>query len=376
MSLFGNLFKPKAQSDEEANRSVEILERLKQRRGQETGKWLAIMQEASKAPPVLGPPPRLEDVDVREVLDEAPYSPPIQSQYFTLSPQQMVVAPKAAGVAPVEAPAPQHNETADWVNRLFAEFSRQAADYNASATGTHVVLTVHSPEFRYEPVNYEQGYQAQQTISIFKGHIGSLHWAMLVQGYEDKIDIYVISADEVLNFKLNDVRESQTAPFMTIASTIENEHRVWNVGGTPIDAQTVPLLAKELLGDLVRIATGTMSEAELFADHSTALKLGETVAHGYASQQPPPPTADANTYTLRDQVATLTTWSACSALLNALHQDLSWLTSTAGAIDPEKDQETAKYLHDLSTAMRTLSGQVDALLSENHPAQGSKYNAS
>ncbi len=39
---------------------------------------------------------------------------------------------------------------------------------------------------------------------------------MLVQGYEEKIDVYVIAADEILNFTLNDIRKSGETAYMTV----------------------------------------------------------------------------------------------------------------------------------------------------------------
>src|SRR5262249_49143966 len=131
-------------------------------------------------------------------------------------------------------------------------------------------------------------YDPHKKLSIFKGHIATLHWGMLVQGYEEKIDVYMISADEILNFTLNDIRKSNTPSFMTIASSLSDSHRIWNVGGVTVGPETVPLLAKELLGDLIRIATGTMTESELFADHSKSLKLGDTVAQGFPAPAPTP----------------------------------------------------------------------------------------
>ncbi len=62
------------------------MERLKARRGQETGKWLALMEDASReAPAPTGPAPTIEDIDQREVLDEAPYVPPLAAQFAPMS---------------------------------------------------------------------------------------------------------------------------------------------------------------------------------------------------------------------------------------------------------------------------------------------------
>ncbi|HEY9680043.1 MAG TPA: hypothetical protein V6C89_21575 [Drouetiella sp.] len=92
MSFFDKLFKAKSQPeekvDEEKKRSDELMERLKMRRGQETGKWLLMMENAGKEPPPTGPAPTIEDVDERQVLDEKPYTPPIEAQFMSLAPEQ------------------------------------------------------------------------------------------------------------------------------------------------------------------------------------------------------------------------------------------------------------------------------------------------
>ncbi len=274
MGFLDNLFKPKAQPEEDANRSTLMMQRLKARRGQETGKWLALMEDASRLPPEpSGPESTIEELDQRDVLDEAPYVPPMEAQIANMA---------IAGSKVPLATAEEENPTVAGVKKLFAEFQRQADEYNASAETT-LMLTVNHPKFTFETPTFES---PDATIKVFKGHVVAQHWAMLVQGYEEKIDVYVIAADEILNFTLNDIRKSGVSPYMTVESSMVGDRRVWNIAGTPISLETIPFLSKELLGDLIRVATGTMDESELFSDLKTKLKLGETVAHGYSS--PPP----------------------------------------------------------------------------------------
>ncbi|MBS1955220.1 MAG: hypothetical protein JST89_13620 [Cyanobacteria bacterium SZAS-4] len=275
MGWLDNLFKPKAQPEEDANRSTLMMERLKARRGQETGKWLALMEDASReAPAPTGPAPTIEDIDKRDVLDEAPYVPPLAAQFAPMSDN--------ISVAPSPTAEEEGNRTVAGVQMLFAEFQRQADEYNASAD-TQMMLTVNHPTFTFEAPNYEESSNPSARISIFKGYVVAQHWAMLVQGYEEKIDVYVIAADEILNFTLNDIRNSGVSPYMTVESAMVDDRRVWNIAGTPISLDTIPLLSKELLGDLIRVSTGTMDESELFTDLKTKLKLGETVGKGYSS---------------------------------------------------------------------------------------------
>jgi len=384
--MLSNFFKPKSQSERQADASHRMLEELKARRGEETGKWLALMHD-QVAVPVLGPPPKLEDVDKRDLdtSEDAPYTPPLESQYIDPRskgrPATAVAAPRSS--APAAAPAPakpaETNETVEWVKKLFQEFSLQATEFNATASGTELVMTVRPPEFTFETPHYGE-YDPENKIKVFKGHIATAHWAMLVQGYNDKIDVYIIASDEILNFTLNDIRKSELSPFMTIDSSVVDGKRQWSTSGHPVTPETLPLLAKELLGDLIRIASGTMNESELFAHHATELKLGETVAQGFTPppepklSAAPPPVPDSSTSSL--SLETLATWAACDALTQAIYKDLGSITSNEGALNPDQDKDAIKHLHDLSGRLRTLAGELSALVAEYHPKGGSKYNPS
>jgi len=386
--MLSNFFKPKTQSQKQAEASHRMLEELKARRGEETGKWLALMQDQVLVPPP-GPPPTVEDVDQREVDEsyDEPYTPSLESQYLDPSAKGR---PATAVATPPPAPATPDlstNDTAVWVKKLFQEFALQATEFNATASGTEMVMTVRPPEFTFETPHYG-AYDPEKKIKVFKGHIATTHWAMLVQGYNEKIDVYIIPSESILNFTLNDIRKSELSAFMTIDSSIVNGKRQWTTSGHPVTPETLPLLAKELLGDIVRIASGTMEESELFAHHATDLKLGETVAQGYATPTAPTPSGQAPTSTSTSPppvpgsvaptvaLESLATWPACEALLQAIYKDLGSITSIEGALDLERDKETVQRLHDVAGRLRTLSGELSGLVAQYHPKGGSKYNPS
>jgi hypothetical protein len=379
MGIFGNLFKSDTQSEEEVKNSELVLERLKQRRGQETGKWLNLMRDP-KAAIKAGPPPTIEDIDLQDSVKEAPYTPPIESQYTTLAPGQSGVTTAAK-----QGDVPK-GELVEWVGKLFNEFARQAAEFNASATGTKLVVTVRNPVFTYEAPRYGE-YQAEKKVGMFKGHLATQIWAMWIQGYDDKTDVYVIPAEMVLKFTLDDIRKSDLTPFMTIDSKPGASGREWSIEGTVIPADSIEPLATELLGDLVRIATGQMDEAELFGNHSAGLKLGQNVAQGYvnAPAEPgatgagapqaagPPPTSGGRppAKTLEN----LATWPAAQQLMKAIDEDILWLNEQEGLLDPS-EKDLMEKVHVVSGKLRTLAGQVSGLVADNQPRAGSKYNAS
>jgi hypothetical protein len=381
--MLANFFKPKSQSKSEADASHRMLQTLKERRGEETGKWLALMQDKADIPPPA-PTPTVEDVDQRETISpNEVYTPPLEAQYTELIASGSAPA-AATAVAPARTapPAKERNETVDWVKKLFQEFARQATEFNGTASGTEMVMTVRPPEFTFETPHYGV-YDPQKKISVFKGHIATTHWAMLIQGYNDKIDVYVIPSESILNFTLNDIRKSELSSFMTLEFKDVQGKKMWTTSGHPITPDTMPLLAKELLGDLVRISSGTMSESELFAHHEPDLKLGETVAQGYAPKPESRPASNAVPTSIDaleavkiPSVETMATWPACNALLKAIDDDLARITSSEGAIDPSKDQADIDRLHEIAGRLRTLSGELSGLLAQYHPAGGSKYNPS
>ncbi|CAN5284792.1 hypothetical protein BH10CYA1_BH10CYA1_46400 [soil metagenome] len=95
------------------------------------------MEDASKlSPEHSGPASKIEDVDPREILAEAPYVPPMEAQFANL----------LADSAVSSSVAEEENRTVAGVEKLFAEFQRQAYEYNASAE-TQLMLTVNTSRF-------------------------------------------------------------------------------------------------------------------------------------------------------------------------------------------------------------------------------------
>ena len=391
MSLFEKFFRPVSQSEQEAQASSSTLDRLKERRGQETGKWLSLMVDTTKRIKT-GPPPTIEDVDRRDVITEAPYTPPMETQfspYLEDVAQASQAKLSAVAMNPTNAPAASpvpndDNETTLLVNRFFSEFSNLSGEFNATASGTDLVVSVQLPEITYESAHYGEAYDEHKKVELFKGHLSTAHWAMLVQGTEGKIEVYMIAADQILNFTLNDIRKSQLSPFMKISSQKIDGHLRWNIDGQDIPAESFPLLAKELFGDLVRISSGTMVESELFAQHDKPLRLGETVAQGYEnlqSQAASAPAAAVAAPVVRQgeqagagDVKTLPTWEACRKLIDTLDRDLAWVGERQNSVEASSDEGV--QLHKLGAQLRTLSGQISIFIAENNPSTEPKYRAS
>ncbi|HEY9681817.1 MAG TPA: hypothetical protein V6C86_09570 [Oculatellaceae cyanobacterium] len=364
MGIFGNLFSPQPPSEEEEKKSSALIDNLRKRRGSETGKWLSLMMRDQSNIPTPGEASTPAQVDQRPELKEKPYEPPMRAQYTTMSLQAIDPA-----LLTQELPK---SEAVEWVNRLFGEFAMQSAAFNSSAQGTHLIVTVHAPEFELEKPQIGE-YTTEKKVRSFKGHLATLQWGMLVQGVKDKIDVYVVPSEKILNFMLHDITQSSYEPFMVIDSVVVNGKEEWHIEGNVITFDTIPLLAKELLGDLVRVASGQMDESELFAAQDKALKLGETVAQGFA------PVSGAATQmgsaSGSGEFSQLASWTAASAFIRAMDQDLPRLIEKKGDLTAAGKADEAKRVDDLITKLRTVSGTIGSLVAEFNPS-ASKYNAS
>ncbi len=80
---------------------------------------------------------------------------------------------------------------------------------------------------------------------------------------------------------------SRAPPFLVAEHKTVGSRNIWAIQGEEASLATVPALAKELFGDLIRMSSGKMEKSELFSRSSEQPKLGENVAVGY-SQAPAP----------------------------------------------------------------------------------------
>jgi len=98
---------------------------------------------------------------------------------------------------------------------------------------------------------------------------------MLFRGSLGKIEVFVVPAEMLLAISTHATDESAYSPLLTIESDWQNGQLNWHIAQTVISIDQVSSLAKELFGDLVRVASGQMSESELFAHPMQELNLGE-----------------------------------------------------------------------------------------------------
>ena len=360
MSLIADLFKAPVSEQEE--NSQKILDHLKQYRGKQTAHWLNEQDEQSAINSVMNhggtlPPPaplKVEDVDKYEVDDSPTYQPPMDAIYAPIP---------TADNSPRQLPQSSSAQV-DWIEKIFDEFARRALEFNSSHTVQNLSVSVHRPEYSQEKSTYET-YLPETKATLFKGHISTNSWGMLVQGRADTIEIYIIPADRLLRFTINDIHGRGFNPLMVINSAYVNNQLEWHIENEIISFAKLPILAKELFCDLIRVASGQMQESELFASYAKEVKLGETVAKGYSA--PAQMTAEASSAQVVD--TELTTWSACRDLVKLIDKELATLAEKEHVAGDSGKQSELSQLKALSGDLRSLSGGLSELLNKYSPTK-------
>jgi hypothetical protein len=355
VAFFANLFKPTISAQEKE--SEETIERLRRYRGKQTAEWLAqqdhqavitsVINNGGVLPPVKEPP-KLEDVDKLDAYDSTVYEPPLEAMYTPIS----------AAVNSAQQQPRKENSQVDWIETMFDEFTRCAGEFDKNNNDQSLMVSVSRPEYRYEASSYDT-YIPDAKISVFKGHISTHSWGMLVQGHADTIDIYVLPSEKLLSFTLNNIQNKGFMPFMSITSAIVNEQLEWHIEDEVVSFEKLPLLAKELFRDLVRVASGKMQESELFANYSEGLKLGETVAKGYS---PAPKENSSAPKSSVDEI--LRTWKACADLVKTIESDLLVLAEKEHVAKTSSNEEMLSILKETSSDLRSLSGGLSELLNK------------
>lgn len=181
--------------------------------------------------------------------------------------------------AAVVVTADSFEEIAAWMGKLFDELATLSFEFNKTCQDNNLRVSCQKPqivETRDETVWYRPVHRSCH------GRLTTREWALIVTGESDKIIVRLAHSDLVLAFSTGSVNEMDFKPLFEIYRKHENGRTVWTLEGEEIPPSIIPFLAKELIGDLIRVTSGAMSEAELYAREASTPILGETVAVGYS----------------------------------------------------------------------------------------------
>ena len=141
-----------------------------------------------------------------------------------------------------------------WVAQIFNEFELYKIEFNKKAAGSDLIVAA-------SPLNLEN---LSASNDRFEGHLSTRYWSMAFDASTRKLDVYLIPAQLVLAFTTSRIDETEYKPFITFKPRRQGGEYYWSVDQQLITFDMLPKLAKELFGDLIKVASGNVTEEEFF----------------------------------------------------------------------------------------------------------------
>jgi hypothetical protein len=219
----------------------------------------------------------------------------------------------------------------EWLDALFSEFELFADQFNASALGTNLHVVIMRPKKTFRTVDRRDPSSERYEFTCYQGHLTTHTWALLARSYFDTLQIFIVPQEKVLGLELNSI--GTIPPFMELKSAVNGDQVAWALNGKVLALEMISPIARELFGDLVRVASGSMHESELFQDPSCPLVLGASVAIGHKNEslnsQTTSPTVDASVEpdvcAPSELLRRLQLWQFRKPIIDAIHSDIATL---------------------------------------------------
>ena len=258
----------------------------------------------------------------------------------------------------VAASGSDFNETVKWVDQLFQQISILASAFNKTTANPELVITVEHAQA------YEKQAQAgsnEPEVKLYRGRVTTSQWALGVIGQEERIAVCLIPSAMLLAFTSGRFTDRDFTPLVEVLRGKVNGTATWTVGGEAAPLSAIPSLAKKLLGDLIRVASGVISEAELYASGQNKPNSNETVAVGYStSQESTGQVAPASGQT--SNVPTRALSDACRSVDSIVDGELRRLYEEASKLRP--DSEFAAPTRTQISSLEKFRSQMRAVFEE------------
>jgi hypothetical protein len=149
------------------------------------------------------------------------------------------------------------------IDRLFDNFKRYSFEYNRIQENRELEINCERPASMRTTAEYAD---MGKPIKYCLGHLAARQWAMIIQGEENRILVYVTPIEYLMGFKPTN---GEFNPYleMRLARSPGKQPRefVWSVGGEPLSVDSLPVLARRLFTQLVKVTKGEAEYTEPFA---------------------------------------------------------------------------------------------------------------
>lgn len=343
-----------------------VLETLKTKRRTETAQWLSGLE--------------------KQIESHATSSSVSQNNLPSLS-----ANPPGTGFSQTSTDSTMIGQAVQWLDKMFVQFELYASQFNLTHRGTNLVVSCTRPIKRTNDTGglYSEG---NDDCLSYAGHIATQFWALVVRGCTTKVEVFIIPAELLIAFSVSTTNESGHEPLIILEPSWREKEIIWHVQNNIVTADQIPALSKELFGDLIKVASGQMTEAEVIAnpietissnDNPTIPPVAPSVPKPRSSPlieelinpSPPKTTSAVNTKqtvptpnTAAVSISSLESIKVANQLLVTIDRDIKNLMESGKQALEMDDSSAFENVKGLTTKLEALKNLISTTLTNIHPS--------
>ncbi|MBS1998881.1 MAG: hypothetical protein JSS86_21295, partial [Cyanobacteria bacterium SZAS LIN-2] len=149
------------------------------------------------------------------------------------------------------------------IDRLFDNFKRYSFEFNRTQESREFEISCERPASMRTNAEY---HDLGKPIKYCLGHLASRSWALVIQGEESRILAYITPIEFLVGFKpgLSDFPPHLEMRTMKDPAKTSRD-QVWAIKGQILSVDSLPVLARRLFTQLVKVSKGEAENTELFA---------------------------------------------------------------------------------------------------------------
>ncbi|HEY9787765.1 MAG TPA: hypothetical protein V6D17_20420 [Candidatus Obscuribacterales bacterium] len=145
------------------------------------------------------------------------------------------------------------------VDQLFDNLQRYTFEFNKTGIADELKVHCERPKGLHE---YSDFTRYRGKVLLTQGHISTRAWALVIQGVDGEVFVFVIPADFIIGFRPG---QTEFHPYLTITRSEDQRGASWSIEERALANDSVPKLARRLFGHLIRVVKGEASEGEKFS---------------------------------------------------------------------------------------------------------------
>lgn len=147
-----------------------------------------------------------------------------------------------------------------WIKELFSNFYSIVHQFNSRAEHEHLWIECSEPEFHSVTCDEHRADGSYETSKLyFEGHLAARNETLMIRGFDDEIDAFIVPSAVWLGISLNSLDEHDYPPFARIKVTgmkdaIIHLSQTEKERELRIESSSIPLLARLLFSRLIEFS--------------------------------------------------------------------------------------------------------------------------